>query len=94
MQFSKVSTEAAFYIYRIKGGLMASPNRFEISEQTHGANFAMYNFHSHSWYEIFYLQSGQCTFYIQDKTYLMKEGDIAVIPPDILHKTAYLGRSK
>lgn len=69
---------------------MASPNRFEISEQTHGANFAMYNFHSHSWYEIFYLQSGQCTFYIQDKTYLMKEGDIAVIPPDILHKTAYL----
>ena len=38
----------------------------------------------------FYLQSGQCTFYIQDKTYLMKEGDIAVIPPDILHKTAYL----
>lgn len=37
---------------------MASPNRFEISEQTHSANFAMYNFHSHSWYEIFYLQSG------------------------------------
>ena len=69
---------------------MASPNRFEISEQTHSANFAMYNFHSHSWYEIFYLQSGQCTFYIQDKTYLMKEGDIAVIPPDIPHKTAYL----
>ena len=69
---------------------MASPNRFEISEQTHGANFAMYNFHSHSWYEIFYLQSGQCTFYIQDRTYLMNEGDIAVIPPDIPHKTAYL----
>ena len=69
---------------------MASPNRFEISEQTHSANFAMYNFHSHSWYEIFYLQSGQCTFYIQDRTYLMNEGDIAVIPPDIPHKTAYL----
>lgn len=89
MQFFKFSTADAFTFIN-KGEIMASPNRFEISEQTHSANFAMYNFHSHSWYEIFYLQSGQCTFYIQDKTYLMNEGDIAVIPPDIPHKTAYL----
>ncbi len=64
-------------------------SRLEISVQQHGANFSMYNYHSHSWYEVFYLTKGQCIFYIDDASYNMCEGDIAIIQPDVPHKTAY-----
>ena len=69
---------------------MSESSRFEISVQTHSANFSMYNFHSHSWYEIFWLKKGKCNFFMDDKAYLMNAGDIAVIPPDLKHKTAYI----
>lgn len=69
---------------------MSASSRFEISVQTHSANFSMYNFHSHSWYEIFYVRTGKCSFFMDDKVYLMNAGDIAVIPPETKHKTAYL----
>ena len=68
-------------------------SRLEISIQQHGANFSMYNYHSHSWYEVFYLTKGQCTFYIDDASYIMEEGDIAIIQPDVPHKTSYTGEN-
>ncbi len=43
--------------------------------------------HFHSTYEIFYLMSGQRTFFIQDRTIDVNEGDIVIISPNILHRT-------
>lgn len=43
--------------------------------------------HTHSSYEIFYLISGTRKYFINDKYFLLKAGDIACIPTNAPHKT-------
>ncbi|WP_336772759.1 AraC family transcriptional regulator [Paenibacillus sp. MMO-58] len=43
--------------------------------------------HFHSTYEIFCLMSGKREFFIKDRTLVIHEGDIVIIPPNILHRT-------
>ncbi|NMA83946.1 MAG: AraC family transcriptional regulator [Epulopiscium sp.] len=43
--------------------------------------------HFHSSYELFYLISGERCFFIKDRTIRIKEGDLVIIQPNILHKT-------
>ncbi|HEX7058202.1 MAG TPA: helix-turn-helix domain-containing protein [Bacilli bacterium] len=43
--------------------------------------------HFHSTYEIHYLMSGQREFFIKDRTMVIREGDVVVISPNILHRT-------
>ncbi|MCS7462882.1 AraC family transcriptional regulator [Paenibacillus doosanensis] len=43
--------------------------------------------HFHSTYEIYYLLSGEREFFIKDRTMVMKEGDVIIISPNILHRT-------
>ncbi|MEI7025084.1 helix-turn-helix transcriptional regulator [Paenibacillus sp. y28] len=43
--------------------------------------------HFHSTYEIFYLMSGKREIFIQDRMMVIHEGDIAMIAPNILHRT-------
>ncbi|MCM3782397.1 AraC family transcriptional regulator [Neobacillus mesonae] len=44
--------------------------------------------HFHSTYEIFYLMSGKREFFIKDRTLVISEGDIVIISPNTLHRTA------
>lgn len=43
--------------------------------------------HFHSTYEIYYLLSGKRELFIKDRTVVIQEGDVAIIPPNILHRT-------
>ena len=46
--------------------------------------------HVHPHYEIFYLLSGKCRFFINHSIYVLKKGDIIAIEKGALHKSAYL----
>lgn len=43
--------------------------------------------HFHSTYEIYYLMSGKREFFIKDRTIRIQEGDLVIVPPNMLHRT-------
>ena len=49
----------------------------------------MHSHHYHSLYELYYLVSGKCNFFIDDKTYEVMAGDVVLIPEGVIHKTNY-----
>ncbi|BCJ93958.1 hypothetical protein acsn021_15270 [Anaerocolumna cellulosilytica] len=52
------------------------------------ANHIMPYSHFHSSYEAYYLLEGERQFFIKDRTIVIKAGDLIIIQPDVLHKTA------
>lgn len=53
----------------------------------------MPSMHVHTHYELFYLMGGERTYFLNDRTFSLKGGDIILIPPDVLHKTVSHGSS-
>jgi len=49
--------------------------------------FTMTEEHYHSYYEIYYLISGQRIYFIEDRSYTVQQGDLVFIDKDVLHKT-------
>lgn len=49
-------------------------------------SFTMKSPHSHFCYELYYLSKGERRYFIHDKTYLVREGSIVLIPPYVIHK--------
>lgn len=47
--------------------------------------------HYHHYYEIYYQLSGERYFFIKDRSYYLKKGDIVLIDSDELHKTLHAG---
>lgn len=47
------------------------------------------NQHYHNYFEIYYLESGSCRYFIDEETYDVKAGDLVLIPEGIIHKTMY-----
>lgn len=45
--------------------------------------------HYHDCFEVYYLQGGTCWYFIDKKSYRLTEGDIALIPAGVIHKTSY-----
>lgn len=45
--------------------------------------------HYHDAFEIYFLESGECHYFIDDKSYRVQVGDVILIPKGIIHKTAY-----
>ncbi len=43
--------------------------------------------HQHSYYELFYLLDGERVYYINNKAYTVKKGDLVIIHPKDLHHT-------
>jgi YesN/AraC family two-component response regulator len=43
--------------------------------------------HSHNSYEIYYLRSGERYYFIKDRSYHVRKGDLVLIQPNVLHKT-------
>lgn len=54
-------------------------------------DFEMLETHAHEEYEIYYLASGQCRFFIHDRLYDLKKGDFALLKSDIFHKNSGMG---
>ncbi len=45
--------------------------------------------HYHSKCELFYCAEGECKYFIENKTYILKAGDMVFTTPKVLHKTSY-----
>lgn len=52
------------------------------------ASMAKQHYHSDC-AEIYYLEKGECGYFIEDRTYHAMAGDVIIIPPNIIHKTTY-----
>lgn len=48
--------------------------------------------HYHDSFEIYYLKSGSCNYFIDDALYNVQQGDIVLIPSGVIHKTNYDGK--
>ena len=45
--------------------------------------------HYHNMFEIYYITDGECSYFIDNKTYSLIPGDIILIPDGIIHNTEY-----
>ncbi len=50
--------------------------------------------HFHSLYEFYYLCQGEIAYFIDDRIYTIKKGDLVIIPPRTLHKSITLRKPK
>lgn len=55
------------------------------------AGYVLGDCHYHNLYEIYYMESGECNYFIDNKSYHMTPGDIVLIPEGIIHNTLYPG---
>lgn len=47
--------------------------------------------HIHDFYEIYYLLSGERDYFIKDKVYSVKQGDLVLVPKYMVHRTIDVG---
>ena len=45
--------------------------------------------HYHASFEIYYLKDGHCNYFIDNRSYEIKVGDVVLIPEGVIHKTNY-----
>lgn len=62
-----------------------------VEKQIRIPSFKMGYEHIHSYYEIYYLKSGLCTYTVNKKKYHLKPGDIFIVAPGDSHSTYYEG---
>ena len=53
-----------------------------------------YPVHFHKEFEIVYVVQGQGLFSVQTNQYIAKEGDIVIIPPEVLHSIKQLNNNE
>lgn len=51
----------------------------------------MHSHHYHDKFEIYYMISGGCNYFIDNKSYEVMAGDVVLIPEGIIHRTNYGG---
>lgn len=49
--------------------------------------------HYHSLFEIYYLTSGKCNYFIHNKSFSVEAGDIIIIPAGTIHRSQYHDRN-
>lgn len=47
--------------------------------------------HYHHAFEIYYMKSGECNYFIGNRSYKVSPGDVVLIPSSIIHRTNYNG---
>ena len=67
-----------------------SLRRILVESHLREEGFVMSSHHCHSFFEIFYVNRGNCRFMVEDNIYDLRKGDFLLIPPDALHYTRYL----
>lgn len=59
----------------------------EVEKSIKNEEWSMINLHSHSHYEIYFLQKGNRDFFLSNALYRLTAPVLIVIPPHVLHKT-------
>lgn len=77
----------------IRNGLQyGTPQQpFYIEYNRRKGHYSMSVNHMHSHCELYYLFSGERYYFIEDRAYTVKAGDLVIIPGDVLHKTSDTG---
>jgi len=65
------------------------PTDFFCFESQINNSLAKAKVHYHNSFEIYYLLKGTCWYFIDQKSYRLTAGDIALIPNGVIHKTNY-----
>lgn len=72
--------------------MLETPKRFLVHSET-GFSELHANLHSHDFIEIFILLSGSVTYVIEKGKYELKDFDIVVVPPHVLHELVVKDKS-
>ena len=67
----------------------AGKTTFSFSSVSLSRSSAMGLHHYHNLFELYFLSEGSCSYFIDNKSYDIKAGDIVLIPEGIIHKTKY-----
>lgn len=59
----------------------------EVEQSIEKVGWSMPDLHSHRHYELYFLESGERSFYIDGSLYLVKENTAVLVPPYVMHKT-------
>ena len=71
-----------------KEGIFAGDSRpFVIERRKNFTPWSMQNYHYHDKIEFYYLFSGSRYYFIKDKSYYIKEGDLVTVAPYDIHST-------
>jgi AraC-like DNA-binding protein len=62
---------------------------FKISKVRRDSTDKVQLTHVHTYYEIFYLINGDCTFFIDHNIYKLNKGDLVIVPAGELHRSTY-----
>ncbi len=65
-------------------------DRVYAEEQMRDSSYIVPTNHYHPYYEIYYLESGSCRFFIGGKMLDVHGGDLLILPPRTMHYTRYL----
>lgn len=80
MKYNKFETGQNFYLYRDK----------VTSQQPYSTDKHFYtDKHYHNLFEIYYITSGNCIYFIDNKAYDLIPGDVILIPEGVIHNTEY-----
>ena len=63
---------------------------YYIERRTRTNAVLMPSTHYHNHYEIYYLRKGKARYFIDNTTIDLNEGDMVLIPPYVIHRTAYI----
>lgn len=63
---------------------------FTVTREKRAGAYNMIDAHYHDHYEIYFLAKGSVRYFIGDKIFDLNEGDVVLIAPHIIHKTATL----
>ncbi|HHT89549.1 MAG: AraC family transcriptional regulator [Bacillota bacterium] len=61
---------------------------FQLEYKKQDEEYTMPEAHYHDYYEIYYLYSGERHYLLEDRIYHIHQGDLVLIPPNIVHQTA------
>ena len=45
--------------------------------------------HYHNFFEIYYIESGKCSYFIDNKSHQLQTGDVVLVPEGVIHNTFY-----
>ena len=63
---------------------------YDVTREKRAGAYNMPDAHYHDHYEIYFLAKGSVRYFIEDRVFDLEEGDVVLIPPHIIHKTATL----
>lgn len=63
---------------------------YDITREKRAGAYNMPDSHYHDHYEIYFLAKGSVRYFIEDRVFDLEEGDVVLIPPHVIHRTATL----